>query len=142
MKKRVLRALALLLACCMLAACSPAEQTASTGVGTDSLYAMESDNPWLVVWYGQDWFWMLVKARWDEAKEAGVFTGVLGYIDDCAAVYVDAYAKNFALWNTLQNPVEGFNNRFNSQAEAEAKLKSWLSSRFDYLERIINEKAK
>ena len=114
----------------------------STNTTNTALYAMESDNPWLVVWYGQDWFWQLVKARWDEAKEAGVFSGILDYIDSCATLYADAYAKNFSLWNTLENPVEGFTKGYKTHAEAAAQLKSWLSGRFDNLERLFNERAK
>lgn len=112
--------------------------------GTNTLYAMEFDNPWLVLFYGQDWFWQLVCARWDEAAEAGVFTGVIEMMDAVTAVNEDAYARNLERW-----PASGSEFSFGasgsgegrSQAQAEETLRTWLQARIENLGRLIHEMA-
>lgn len=110
---------------------------------TTELFAMNSDNAWLVVWYYQDWFWLRVKDRWDEAKTAGVFAGVLDFIDNCAETYADAFAKNYELWPTLENPVEMSQNTkgYKVHAEAADQLRNWLADRFYNLDKLIDAKA-
>ena len=67
---------------------------------TSGMYVMNNDNPWYVLFNYQDWFWELVNERWDEAMEAGVFTGVIEMLDTVTEVNAEAYDKNSERWSS------------------------------------------
>ena len=70
----------------------------STGSNTSTLYAVNYDNPWLVLFCNQGWFWQRLNQRWDEAMEAGVFSGVLEMVDTLARINEAAYQQNLERW--------------------------------------------
>ena len=114
--------------------------------GTDSLFVMNDDNPWFVIFYGQDWFWQLLNERWDAAMEAGVFTGVLEMLDTLTEANADAYARNSERWEqeTLllySRPVpDGASEKsLVTQPEAQESLRNWLAAKIDSFDRLIDE---
>ncbi|MBR7099576.1 MAG: CotH kinase family protein [Clostridia bacterium] len=120
----------------------------STSASSNStFYAMNTNNPWLVVFARQAWFWDLVQEKWAEAKAEGVFSGMIQLIDDCTATYVDAYARNFARWpNSIGSIIQNSSQvnavtQFRTQADASTYLKNWLSARLTNLEALINQQA-
>jgi len=112
----------------------------------DSLYAMNTDNPWLVVFAGQDWFWKLVNDRFEEAEQVGVFAGVVRMIDDFTTLYAAAYAENYARWpNSIGRKIESTQvsqvATFRTQADASAYLKQWLTTRISNLKTLFKTQA-
>ena len=111
-----------------------------------ALFAMNFDNPWFVLFWGQDWFWQRVNDRFDEAAEAGVFTGVLEMLDTVARVNEAAYERNRERW-TEDNAGSGGSGGSGgsaagqTQAQAEQSLHTWLETKLQNLDRLINEKA-
>ncbi len=114
---------------------------------TDELFVMNADNPWFVIFCGQDWFWALLNERWDAAMEAGVFTGVLEMLDTLTEVNADAYARNSERWSNASRSGSremgsremGSGESANAQAQAERSLRSWLAAKIDTADRLINE---
>ena len=109
-----------------------------TDTSTDGLFVVNDDNPWFVLFCGQDWFWQLLNERWDEAVEAGVFTGVLEMLDTLAEVNADAYARNGERW-AWTGASRGSGESAVSQAQAEKSLRSWLAAKIDAFDRLLNE---
>ena len=111
----------------------------------NTLYAMNSDNPWLIVWVNQGWFWKMVNARWLEAVEAGVFTGAVQMIDDTTAAYAEAFARNFDPFpsRSYSTNVERNVNvsTFHSQADAAAYLKTWFNNRVSSMTTLFAQQA-
>ena len=110
----------------------------------DSLFVMNDDNPWFVLFYGQDWFWELLNERWDEAAEAGVFAGVLEMLDTLTAVHADAYARNSERWartGSRSGSRSGSGESAVTQAQAEESLRRWLAAKIDSFDRRIDEMA-
>ena len=65
---------------------------------TDKIFAANSSNCWLVLFYKAEWFKETIKDMWQEAKEHKIQERVLQYINDCIMTYQDAYARNFDKW--------------------------------------------
>lgn len=117
---------------------------------SSGLYVMNYDNPWFVLFYNQDWFWELVNERWDEAMEAGVFTGVIEMLDTVTEVNADAYDRNSERWSS-QRGWGGWGNSSRSgsgeasgesvsaHVRAEQSLRSWLESKINTVDRLLNE---
>ena len=119
-----------------------------TDSDTDSLFVMNDDNPWFVLFCGQDWFWEMLNERWDMAMEAGVFTGVLEMLDNLTRVNADAYQRNREHWSQVmsengQGVSPGVSSGVSdiTQEEAEKSLYSWLQNKIDSFDRLINEMA-
>ena len=120
--------------------------SASGSAATNALYGMNTDNPWLVVFAGQKWFWQLVNERFTEAETAGVFTGVIQMIDDFTSLYVTAYAENYTRWpNSIGRKIEGqqVNDiaNFKTQAQASAYLKNWINTKLASMKALIKAQA-
>ena len=127
-----------------------------TDTDTDSLFVMNDDNPWFVLFYGQDWFWERLNQRWDAAMEAGVFTGVLDMLDTLTLVNADAYERNNEYWflanqeiisgsdpGVIPVPAAGvlFGVSEIPQDEAEKNLCSWLAVKIESFDQLINDMA-
>ena len=139
-----------------------------TDTDTDSLFVMNDDNPWFVLFYGQDWFWEMLNDRWDEAMEAGVFAGVLEMLDILTEVNEDAYTRNSERWSLdSQENIPGFVPDDSSgessdlpagqfaadplsdssgedvvtQKQAEQSLRSWLETKINAFDRLVDEMA-
>ena len=114
---------------------------------TDRLFVMNDDNPWFVIFYGQDWFWALLNERWDAAKKAGVFTGVLEMLDTVAEVNADAYDRNSERWasnargNRPGSGEPGSGESALSQTQAEEALRSWLEAKIEAFDLLLHEMA-
>ena len=111
----------------------------------DGLFAMNSDNPWLVIFYDQGWFWQRVNARWDEAAAAGVFAGVLDMIDTLAQVHQDAYDRNLSRWPEGGSEMAwggSYGGRNTpTHAQSAASLRAWLEERIRNLDQLIDQRA-
>lgn len=112
----------------------------------NALYGMMADNPWLVVYSQQDWFWKLVNDRFNEADKAGVFEDIVKMIDDMTEVYADAYAENYARWpRSIGRKIESQQvdkiATFRTQADASAYLKTWFTQRINNLKVLFATQA-
>ncbi len=110
-------------------------------------FVMNNDNPWFVLFCGQDWFWQRLNERWDAAAEAGVFTGVLDMLDTLTAVNADAYERNNKRWSSnssrsgsreMGSREMGSGESAVTQAQAEKTLRSWLAAKIDTTDRMID----
>ena len=118
---------------------------------TGSLYVMNYDNPWFVLFYGQDWFWELLNERWDAAMEAGVFTGLFDMLDTVTEINADAYDRNSERWSrggwggrrnsSRSGSGEASAESTSAHVRAEQSLRSWLETKIDSLDRLIDEMA-
>ena len=106
-----------------------------------TLFVLNADNPWLAMFWGEDWFWQRVNARFDEAAAAGVFTGVLEMLDTVTRVNAEAYERNRERWAQTGGASGGGSGGRQSQAQAEQTLHSWLETKLRNLDRLINEMA-
>lgn len=110
----------------------------------DALYGMNTDQPWLVVFDRQDWFWQRVYARYQEAVDAGVFANAAQLIDDYTAQYAEAYERNNEKWKVAEADSKSWdagNFVYDTQTEAAAVLKDWYLQRVENLGKLFAEKA-
>ncbi|MBQ4382533.1 MAG: CotH kinase family protein [Oscillospiraceae bacterium] len=103
----------------------------------NSLYAMESDNPWLTIFCGQEWFWQRVWTRWQEAASAGVFTGVIEMIQKSAELYKTQFGENLAKWSNNRETTGRSGQSFSNHSDAANYLAWWLSNRIANLDKLL-----
>ena len=115
---------------------------------TDDLYVMNYNNPWFVIFWDQDWFWELLNERWDAAVEAGVFTGLFEMLDTVTEVNADAYDRNSERWSrngwgsrSRGGSDEASGESVSAHVREEQSLKSWLETKIERLDRLIDEMA-
>ena len=112
-------------------------QTASN----NQLFAMNTDNPWLVVYAYQGWFWEKVYDRFMEAKERGVFSGAVEMIDYYTTNYVALYKKNYDLWQNIGknigNELVSQSTQFRTQKDASDYLRNWFIQRVTNMESLF-----
>lgn len=106
------------------------------------LYAAESRNPWLVVFINESWFWEMVKNKWQDASENGVFEGLLSYLNNLETTNKSYFNGNFSKWGwrTVYDKVNGEfcwqARQVSSQPQAAEYLCDWLTTRINYLDSI------
>ena len=109
----------------------------------DKFYAMNSDNPWLVAFSQQNWFFEMAYERFIEAQTKGVFAGVIEMIDYYSNNYASLYAENYTKWPTLGKKIESQVDEvknFKSQKDAADYLKNWFSTRITNLGNLLRSK--
>jgi hypothetical protein len=109
-----------------------------TGVG---MYAANSQNPWLLVLIGQDWFRDKVKAKWQDAEKWGVFSRSLEFLENYFSVNASYYEENYGKWsNICAGDIIGelcsASAACKTQEQAKDYLLSWLGVRLDYLNSV------
>lgn len=108
----------------------------------EGLFAADCRNPWLIVFINEGWFWDLVKDKWQEASQNGVFTGVLAHLAALQTGYSAYYAENFGKWNWYDVYYKVCGEfcwqaqQVSSQSDAAQYLCNWLAKRINYLEGI------
>ena len=112
----------------------------------DGLYCQRTDNPWFVVFSNEQWLWDMIYARWNEAKEKGLFTGILKMIDTMTSKYEADYNENFTKWSqslgiTLSAMQPDIVTYFVNQKQAAQYLHIWLEARLDGLSNAYKNKA-
>ncbi len=106
-------------------------------VSTNNKY--ESLNPWLAVIADEDWFQELVKERWTEIYDSGVFDRAIEMIKNDSKRYIDNIKRNYLKWENL-----GRTPKFTIDLSQEVPaiptynaavnfLKSWLEARVEFL---------
>ena len=115
----------------------------TTASGNSAFYAMNTSNPWLVVFARQSWFWNGVRVKWNAATEKGVFDRMFEMIDNNTRNYVEAFARNFSRWPNSIGRIQQ-NSRhvaevatFRTQADASAYMRNWLLARVTNLGNLI-----
>lgn len=112
----------------------------------EGLYCQRTDNPWFVLFSNQQWLWDMIYARWNAAKERGLFTGVLNMIDTMTTKYEADYNENFKKWSqslgiTLSAMQPDIITYFVNQKQASQYLHIWLEARLDGLNNAYKNKA-
>jgi hypothetical protein len=96
-------------------------------------------NPWLAVIIYEDWFQDIIKEKWTEAYDSGVFERAYSLIESDKERCALAFERNYKKWNNIIN-----NDSFamelsekeascKTQAEAADYLSEWLKSRVEFL---------
>ena len=117
-----------------------------TFTNKDGLYCQRTDNPWFVVFSNEQWLWDMIYARWNEAKEKGLFDGVLTMIDTMESKYEAAFNENFTKWSqalgiTLSALQPDIITYFVNQKQAAQYLRIWLEARIEGLASAYKNKA-
>ena len=112
----------------------------------DGLYCQRTDNPWFVVFSNEQWLWDMIYTRWNDAKDKGLFTGVLDMIDTMTTKYETDYNENFKKWSqslgiTLSALQPDIVTYFVNQKQASQYLHIWLEARLDGLNTAYKNKA-
>ncbi len=106
------------------------------------LYAANKNNPWLLLFINEDWFWNSVKAKWQEMNEANVQDGALAFLRTLETMYSTEYYTdgNFAKWGFIINGEATWEIQQNvyNHATGVDHLYNWLQKRFNYLDSVWN----
>lgn len=111
-----------------------------------SLYAKNSNNPWLSVCNTQGWFWNKVLDKWETASDSGVFVGASTMIDVMTTKYVTDFAENFTKWSASMGRKIDMNQPdfvayFSNQRQAAEYLKIWFDNRIEGLTTALTAEA-
>lgn len=99
----------------------------------------ETVNPWLAVLMYEDWFQDIIRDKWTDAYDSGVFDRAYTMIETDTAQYQDAFERNYQKWNNILDKSEFANElsrkaaKCKTHAEAAEYLKEWLQSRVEFL---------
>ncbi|MDE6676625.1 MAG: CotH kinase family protein, partial [Clostridia bacterium] len=105
------------------------------------LYAANKNNPWLLIFINEDWFWNQVKEKWQEMNEANVQADALQYLRTLEEMYSTEYYtdRNFAKWGFVINGESTWEiQQFKGHGDAANHLYNWLRTRFSYLDSVWN----
>lgn len=106
------------------------------GLYAAAAYSDEQQNPneWFRDLMQQDWFYALVKARWNEQKE--VFLDTMVAVQNIEAENREAFQRNYALWETQEGQTEeAWQADYTAQYTA---LYSWIEHRYVWLDEYFN----
>ncbi|WP_412032639.1 CotH kinase family protein [Malacoplasma muris] len=130
----------------------------------DKLYAVNSDNPWVVLLYKLEKIQNQIKQRWLKFNSDSSKDKIFNLIDEYMTKYVEYYKQNYDKWGNIgQNIVKEYDKlseedkknpnidgnwgtlRYNNepggtidvetQSGAADYLKTWLKTRFDVLDK-------
>lgn len=107
--------------------------------GVDGGGAYDSINPWLAVLMYEDWFQDIIREKWTNAYDSGVFSCVTEMLESDAESHKKTFAKNYQRWNNLINNSEFAGElsygaaKCKTHAEAAEYLESWFKARVDFM---------
>lgn len=96
-------------------------------------------NPWLAVLAYEDWFQDIVKEKWTDAYDSGVFTRAADMISSDTALHSAAFERNYEKWNNLldksafESELSNASKKCKTHEEAAQYLSEWLGKRVDFL---------
>lgn len=98
----------------------------------------EAINPWLAVLAHEDWFREIVRDKWTDAYEAGVFNRALTQIHEDARIHTEAFARNYERWDNLRHSEAASEltrkaAACRTQQDAADYLAEWLEKRVAFL---------
>lgn len=101
-------------------------------------------NPWLAVLMYEDWYFEIIKEKWQAAYNEGVFERAIKAIEDDKNSFADAFERNYDKWNNIENN-DSFRNELSygaasckTHAEAADFLAQWLTNRVEFLNGEFN----
>ena len=106
------------------------------------MYAANKGNPWFNLVKNADWFQEMVREKWAELKEYGVFDTALEIVAQEKATYKTYYQKNYEKWSErlsgnfeVISQLNGYNQAATAQGLASDYLTDWFTKRIAYLDR-------
>lgn len=105
----------------------------------------ETINPWLAVLMYEDWFCEIIKDRWTNAYDSGVFDRAYEMIENDTAQYEAELTRNYAKWDNLVNNKEFASEltrksaRCKTHKEASDLLLEWLKTRVEFINEYWHE---
>ncbi len=101
-------------------------------------------NPWLAVLAHEDWYFDIVKEKWTDSYNAGVFERAIQMIYEDSEKNADAFERNYDKWNNIINN-DDFKDELSreaaackTQSEAAEYLAQWLEKRVTFLNENFN----
>ncbi|MCR5121240.1 MAG: CotH kinase family protein [Ruminococcus sp.] len=96
-------------------------------------------NPWLMVLMNEDWYQDIIRDRWTELSDSGVFDGVYNMISDDAAKYESAFKRNYDLWDNIRynEAIDELAPRAaacKTEKESAEYLRGWLEKRVSFMD--------
>lgn len=96
-------------------------------------------NPWLAVLMYEDWFTDIIREKWTDAYDSGVFSEAVEMIREDTEKYSSAFDRNYERWDNLRDK-SAFGNELSKAAakckthgEAADQLADWLNKRVNFL---------
>ena len=99
----------------------------------------ETVNPWLAVLMNEEWFRDIIRDRWTEVYDSGIFEKTAQSIREDSRKYYTEFSANYDRWSNMKDKsaIEGELNKntaaLKNQTEAAEQLASWLETRVAYL---------
>lgn len=98
----------------------------------------EAINPWLAVLMYEDWFQDIIREKWTDAYDSGVFERAYEMIENDTAQYQEAFTRNYERWdNLLHNEAANEWSRRSAECKTHEEsanyLEEWLRTRTEFL---------
>lgn len=111
----------------------------ASNIVPDVNFQYETANPWLLVLAYEDWYQSMIKLKWTEIYDGGVFDRAYEMIENDKTVYADAFKRNYDKWdNIVRNDsfvgeLSHKSARCKTHTEAADYLREWLETRVEFL---------
>ena len=119
--------------------CEDGQGFYAANIVPDPDFEEDSANPWLMVLAYADWYQTLVKEKWTQAVDDGVFERTLEMVkNDSEALQAD-FTRNYQKWNNILlnfmivEELSAAERKVKTEAEAAEYLHQWLENRIEFL---------
>ena len=103
----------------------------------NELFAANSSNPWMVLFYKSEFIRNKIIYKWNELQMHNFQELVFNYLEQCTNLYVSQYDKNYQKWKNIAPFIsQNWNSLIN-----ESKIDDWYMSWWWFGEAIYPESA-
>ena len=104
----------------------------------------ETINPWLAVLMHEEWFRDIIRKKWTDCYDAGIFSDAIAEILQDAEQQREAFGRNYERWNNLRHSEAAHEMTrkaaaCRTQEEAAEYLAEWLEKRIAFLNAYWHE---
>lgn len=121
------------------ARCTDAKGYYASNIIHDVNAVYNTANPWLLVLAYEDWYRDIIKEKWTEAYDGGLFERVLKQIENDKNAYAKAFDRNYKKWDNIKNnsafagELSDKSKECKNQKDHSDYLYWWLSERVEFL---------
>lgn len=118
--------------------CADAQGFYASNILKDVNDQYKTINPWLAVLMYEDWYQDMIKERWTEVYDGGVFDNAIQMITEESESITPAFDRNYDRWDNIRHNGAADElcrkaKNCKTQLEAAEYLAEWLTARVEFL---------
>ncbi len=128
--------------------CEDGQGFYASNIVPDPALGLDTINPWLAVLAYEDWYQDIVREKWTEAYDSGVFSRVCQMIESDKETLTDEFKKNYKKWRNdklkfdFEQELSDEERSCMSEKQSAEHLLEWTKNRIAFLDSQwhLNEK--